>query len=79
MTNLAAAALDLLSMGGDILDRKFLEDRTGILSYSLLMTLNNQMTTMKMKSSCVENVEDGTHLDNNVKDYINEHEIIEAL
>ena len=50
MTNLAAAALDLLSMGGDILDRKFLEDRTGILSYSLLMTLNNQMTTMKMKS-----------------------------
>ena len=24
-------------------------------------------------ASCVENVEDGTHLDNNVKDYINEH------
>jgi hypothetical protein len=35
MTNLAAAALHLMSMGGDILDRKFFKDRTGILSYSL--------------------------------------------
>ena len=30
-------------------------------------------------ASSVENVKDGTHLDNNVKDYVNEHEIIEAL
>ena len=75
MTNLAAAVLDLLSMGGDIWDRKFLKDRTGILSYSLLMTLNNQMTALnnQMKNSSVENVKDGTHQNNNVKDYINEH------
>jgi hypothetical protein len=30
-------------------------------------------------ASCVENVEDGTHLDNSVKDHVNEYEIIEAL
>ena len=48
MANYAAAALDLLSMGGDILDRKFLKYRTGMLSYSLLMTLNNQKTTNEL-------------------------------
>ena len=30
-------------------------------------------------ASCVENVEDETHLDNSVKDYVNEYERIEAL